>query len=136
MQQASKPVGCFICLGPHRAKDFPRREKLSALQNTKKEDSDSDDSSPQLNPLQVLTTLHTPMFFYQLMYVLVHLNGICVKAMIDTGAAHSFLARSVAAKLNMRIKLHASVIIPLNGMDQWVDGVIRAVPIQIAVWKG
>ena len=61
------------------------------------------------------------MFFYQLMYVFIHLNEIGVKAMIDTGATHSCLASSVAAKLNIRIEPHASVIIPLNGMDQWVD---------------
>ena len=63
VHQASKPVGCFICQRPHQSKDCPRREKLSTLQNTKEEDSDLDDSSPQLNPLQVVTTLHTPMFF-------------------------------------------------------------------------
>ena len=94
-----------------------RREKLSALKNTKEEDSDSDDSSPQLNPLQVVITLHTPTFFNQLMYVFVHLKGIGVRAMIDMGATHSCLASLVAAKLNMRIKPHASVIIPLNAIN-------------------
>ena len=125
VQQASKPVGCFICQGPHRAKDCPRKEKLSALHNTKEEDSDSDDSSPQLNPLQVVTALHTPMFFYQLMYVFVHLNGISVKAMIDMSVTYSCLASSVATKLNMRVEPHASETIPLNGMNQQVDGFIH-----------
>ena len=30
VQQSSKWVGCFICPGPHRAKDCPKREKVSA----------------------------------------------------------------------------------------------------------
>ena len=47
----------------HRAKDCPRREKLSALQNTKEEDLDSNDLSPQLHHLQMVTTLDTPIFF-------------------------------------------------------------------------
>ena len=64
VQQTSKPVGCFICQGPHQAKDYPIREKLSSLQNTKEDDSYSDDSSPQLIPLQVVTTLHTSTFFF------------------------------------------------------------------------
>ena len=63
VQQTSKPVECFICQGSHRVKDCPRREKLSALQNTKEDDLDSDNPSPQLNPLQVVTTLYTPTFF-------------------------------------------------------------------------
>ena len=65
------------------------------------------------------------------MYVFVHLNGIGVKPMVDMGATHSFLARLVATKLNLRIEPHASVIIPLNGTDQQVDGVICVVPIHI-----
>ena len=61
MQQASKPVWCFICQGPHQAKDYLRREKLSSLHNIKEDDSNSDDPLPQLNPLQVVTTFHTQM---------------------------------------------------------------------------
>ena len=30
-QQTSKPSGCFIFQGPHRARDCPRRENVSAL---------------------------------------------------------------------------------------------------------
>ena len=70
------------------------------------------------------------------MYVFVHLNGIGVKGMIDTGVTRSCLASSVAAKLNLRIELHANVIIPLNGMDQRVDGLIQVVLIQMRAWSG
>ena len=30
VQQTSKPIGCFICQGPHRVRDCPRRAKSSA----------------------------------------------------------------------------------------------------------
>ena len=36
-QQTSKPSGCFICQGPHRARDCPRRENVSALQTVRRE---------------------------------------------------------------------------------------------------
>ena len=65
------------------------------------------------------------------MYVLVHFNEIGVKAMVDMGATHSCLASTVGARLNMRVEPHANVIIPLNGINQWVDVIVRAVPIQI-----
>ena len=52
-QQTSKPIWCFIFQGPHRARDCPRRENVFALQTERKEekDSDSNDSTPQLNPV-------------------------------------------------------------------------------------
>ena len=78
-------------------------EKLFSLHNTKEDDSNLDDPSLELNPLRVVTTLHIPTFFYQLMYVFVHLNRIGVKAMVDTCATHSCLVSSVATKLNLKI---------------------------------
>ena len=72
-QQTSKPSGCFIFQGPHRARDCPRRENVSALQTARNEeqDSDSDDSIPQLNPLQLVNTFHKPNLVNKLMYVIV-----------------------------------------------------------------
>ena len=86
-QQTSKPIRCFICQGPHRARDCPRRENVSTLQTARKEeqDSDSDNSTPQLNPLQLVNTFHKPNLINKLMYVLVQVNGAVVRAMVDIG---------------------------------------------------
>lgn len=45
--------GCFICKGPHRARDCPRKEKaLSALTAKESDDEDSDtETSIRVNPL-------------------------------------------------------------------------------------
>ena len=110
----------FSSLNPYPVGEQTPSPSLQAIPftfHTKEDDSYSNDLSPQLNPLQVVTTLHTPTFFYQLMYVFVHLNGISVKGMVDMGATHICLATSMAANLNLRIEPHASVIIPLNGTD-------------------
>ena len=98
-QQTSKPIGCFICQGPYRARDCPRRENMSALQTTKKEeqDSDSDDSTPQLNSLQVVNTFHKPNLINKLMYVLVQVNRAIVWAMVDTRATECCLSSNIAA---------------------------------------
>ena len=71
---------------PHRARDCPRREILSALQTARKEeqDSDLDGSTCQLNPLQLVNTFHKPNLVNKLMYVLVQVNGTVVRAMVDT----------------------------------------------------
>ena len=51
MQQTTRPMGCFICNGPYRAKDCPKREKLSALV-TADDKANTDSNSPsRVNPL-------------------------------------------------------------------------------------
>ena len=70
------------------------------------------------------------------MYVLVHVNNIGVKAMVDTSVTHSFLASKLAARLNMRVEAHASVIITLKGKEQQVNDIAKAIPLQMGAWSG
>ena len=103
-QQTSKPFGCFICQGPHRARDFHRRENVSALQTGRKEEQDSysDDSTSQLNPLQLVNTFHKPNLINKLMYVLVQVHGEVVRAMVDIGATECCLSSSIAAAVALQ----------------------------------
>ena len=51
-QPPNKPTGCYICSGPYRARDIPRREKLSALvTEDDKANSDFDEGPSRVNPL-------------------------------------------------------------------------------------
>ena len=45
---------CFICNGPHRAKNCTKKEKLNAIMA---EDADLSDEPTQVNPLQLLNTI-------------------------------------------------------------------------------
>lgn len=57
-KQQAKSIGCFICDGPHRARNYLKREKLSAL--VKDSTSGEDDSAAHalVNPIQLcLNTL-------------------------------------------------------------------------------
>ena len=77
VQQTTRMIGCFICNGPHRAKDCPKREKLSALVTTDdKGDSDSE-TAPRVNPLQLLNMINgeTPVQ-KSLMHVHAVVNGV------------------------------------------------------------
>ena len=51
VQQTTRPVGCFICNGSHRAKDCPKREKLSALVTANDKVSTDSDSPSRVNLL-------------------------------------------------------------------------------------
>ena len=54
----NRPTGCFICTGPHRARDCPKHEKLSALViGDDKVNSDSDEGPSRVNPLQLLNVI-------------------------------------------------------------------------------
>ena len=129
-RQTSKPIRCFICQGPYQDRDYPRKENVSTLQTARKEeqDSDLDDSTPQLNPLQVVTTFHKPNLINKLIYVLVQVNGAIVRAMVDTGATECCLSSSIVVPVGLTMEPYVSVVIPLNGEDHKVNGMARAVP--------
>ena len=111
---------------------------MSALQIVRNEerDSDLDDSTPQLNPLQVVNTFLKPNLINKLMYVLVKVNGAFVRAMVDTGLTECCLSISIAAAVGLIVEPYASVVIPLNGKDHRVDGMARAVPFRMGDWTG
>ena len=109
---------------------------MSALQTTRKEeqDSDSDDLTPQLNPLQVVTTFHKPNLINKFMYVLIQVNGAIVRARVDTWATECCLSSSIVAAVGLKVEPYASVVIPLNGEDHRVDGMERAIPFLMGDW--
>ena len=50
---SSNSGGCFLCGGPHRVRDCPKKEKLSALvaDHPRGGDDEADEVMPRLNPL-------------------------------------------------------------------------------------
>ena len=85
MQLLTRPSGCFICNGPQRARDCPKRGKLTALVSKEdKEDSDSDGPS-RVNPLQLLNVIRGQLAASKsLMFVLAWVNEVRVKVMVDS----------------------------------------------------
>ena len=98
--------------------------------------ADSDDSTPLLNPLQVVTTFHKPNLINKLMYVLIQVNGAVVRAMVDIGEIECCLSSSITTTVGLTMEPYASVVIPLNGEDHRVDGMTRAVPFRMGDWIG
>ena len=134
VQQTSKWVGCFICRGPHQAKECPKREKVSALQLDK--DSEIGSMETRLNPIQMVNTILNSNSIFELMYVVVQANGIGVKELVDTGATHTCVASEVAASLGLEIEAYDSVVTSLNGRDHWVDEIIRSCSMEMGDWVG
>ena len=66
--QTTRLSGCFICDGPHRARDCPKKEKLNALMADDGEDSGAEVPT-RANPLQLLNAMRAESTHRGLMYV-------------------------------------------------------------------
>ena len=137
VQQTTRPVGCFICNGPHRAKDCPKREKLSAFVTADDKASTNSNSPSRVNLLQLLNTISGENHPQKtLMHVQVLLNGIRVKAMVDNGATHNFVATSEASRLDLKLVDDDSRIKAVNSKAQRIQGIAKDVLLQVSEWKG
>ncbi|GAV91716.1 gag-asp_proteas domain-containing protein [Cephalotus follicularis] len=120
---------CFICDGPHRARDCPKREKLNAFvaQDDSGADSDSDVSA-RVAPIQLVSALRAipPS---DLMYVRLMIKGQQVAATTDTGATHSFLEERIVHRLDLKVDMHTSRIKKMNSQAQAVTGMAHSVKI-------
>ena len=135
---SKKPTGCFIYSAPHRARECPKREKLSALvTGVDKANSDSDEGPSRVNPLQLLNVICgqtiAPKFP---MFVETFVNGVRVKAMVDSGATHNFVATRESARLGLNLEKDTSQIKAMNSKAQKIQGVVMNVPLQVGKWKG
>ena len=70
------------------------------------------------------------------MHVQVLLNGIRVKAMVDSGATHNFVATSEASSLNLKLVKDDSPIKAVNSKAQKIQGIAKDVLLQVGEWKG
>ncbi|KAH7573343.1 hypothetical protein JRO89_XS03G0123000 [Xanthoceras sorbifolium] len=100
----SKNSGCFICSGPHRARDCPMRERVSALVSQEVETSDSDADVVRANCIQLLNTIRVvKQPIYDLMQVQVQVNRKYVRALLDTGADSNYLAQHMVDRLGLTL---------------------------------
>ena len=137
VQQTMRPVGCFIFNGPHRAKDCPKREKLNALVTANDKASTNSDSPSRVNPLQLLNVIGGETQQQKtLMPVQVSINEIRVKAIVDSGATHNFVATSEASRLGLKFIDDDSRIKAVNSKGQRIQGIAKDVLLQVGEWKG
>ena len=136
VQRTTIPMGCFICNGPHQAKDCPKREKLSSLVIANDKASIDSASPSRVNPLQLFNAIsgeNQPQ--KTLMHVQVLINGIRVKAMVDNGATHNFVATSEASRLDLKLVDDDSRIKVVNSKAQRIQSIAKDVLLQVDEWK-
>ena len=120
-------TNCFLCDGPHWARECPKRKALNALieRETEQEGDDAHMGSMQLlNALKVKTAKEQPES-KGLMYVQAEVNGMSTKAMIDTGATHNFVSEEEERRLKLQTSKEAGWLKAVNSAAKPSQGVAR-----------
>ncbi|RVW70978.1 putative disease resistance RPP13-like protein 1 [Vitis vinifera] len=137
VQQTTRRTRCFMCNGSHRARDYPKREKLSALVTVDNKGDSNSETPPRVNPLQFLNVINGETLVQKsLMHVHAVVNGVQVKALVDSGATHNFVATRKATRLGLNLEEDTSRIKAVNSKAQKIQGVAKNVLMQIGDWKG
>ncbi|GAV91451.1 gag-asp_proteas domain-containing protein [Cephalotus follicularis] len=127
---------CFICEGPHRARDCPRRGSLNVMMARGENEGNADLEAPtRVAPLQLINVLRAvpPS---GLLYVNMRVQGHQVLAIVDTRATHSFLVERMVNQLSLKVDKHGSRIKAINSQAQAVAGMSHGVQISMGEWAG
>lgn len=135
-KQAKRTSGCFICDGPHRAKDCPKRERVSAIV-AEMGNSSSDSTPPHLSSLQLLNAITVEKDTSQkgLLYAMVKVNGREVLAMLDTGATNNFVAEKEAKRLGLKTVQNSFKLKAVNSEARPTQGTAM-VDLKVGEWEG
>ena len=133
--QATKPSGCYICDGPHRATNCPKKEKLNAIIAEDGVNSGSEVPT-RANPLQLLNVIRAEATLKGLMYVELLTGGQKIMALIDSKATHNFILTRETAKLELKLTKDDSKLKVVNSQAQETHGLAKNAAIQMGDWKG
>ena len=100
--QTTRPSGCYICDGPHRARDYPKKEKLNAIMAKDGEENEAE-VLIRANPFQLLNSIRAKVTHKGLMYVELLTGGQKIMALVDSGATHNFVSIKEATKLGLKL---------------------------------
>ncbi|KAF5806142.1 putative transcription factor interactor and regulator CCHC(Zn) family [Helianthus annuus] len=148
--------GCFLCDGPHDARDCPKKARLTALIKTGDDEPDETEEvrlgAMQLQVLNALTQLTgKPLEMAKqtnpttiegntkrqgLRFVSIEIKGETLKALVDTGASHNIMSLSEAKRLGLRITPQEGWIKAADGEPILIEGIAWGVKAKIGEWAG
>ena len=130
---------CFICDGPHWARECPKRKSLSAMVASELSQAEGSDKGggAQVGSLKLLGTLQTAKTQTKgLLHIDAVINGKPTKALVDTGASHNFISIGEARRLELRVSGGGGSIKAVNSPAQPIQGVARQVDASLGAWAG
>nr|TKR74271.1 hypothetical protein D5086_0000296720 [Populus alba] len=159
-RDSNKPnAGCFICGGPHYARECPKKERLNAILVG---DSEQEEIVTHINPMRVLNCLVAEMqdsvaesslvetdlaqidvlqqgksgAVDTLMYVKIRVNDREIVAMLDSGATNTFVADRLVTQLGLRLSNIQTSMKAVNAKAQRILGMAYGVSVVLDKWQG
>ena len=131
-----KPLECFICDGPHMARECPSRGKLAAM--VIQGDTEEAARHQNMSAVRLLgavgakaeTSRKGPMFAE------IRLKGQPFQALVDTGASDIMITKEVAAKMEFAMERAHGTMKAVNSVPKPLVGTVKRVPVQLGEWTG
>ncbi|GKD50534.1 putative retrotransposon gag domain, aspartic peptidase domain protein [Tanacetum coccineum] len=138
LKTSYKSGGCFICDGPHRARDCPKKASLNGLSAHEDEEASDGGSMGSIRILNAIKAkTEVPKVVGKgLQYVEATINGVKVRALVDSGATHNFVADDEAKRLGINATKGSGTIKAVNSPAKAIHGVAKDVRAKIGEWEG
>ena len=133
--QATKPSGCYIYDGPHRARDCPKKKKLNAIIVEDGENNGSE-APARANPLRLLNAIRVEATHKGLMYIKSLTGGQKIVTLVGTRATHNFISKRETARPELKFAKDDIKLKAVNSQAQETHGLAKNVVIQMGDWKG
>ncbi|OMO77547.1 reverse transcriptase [Corchorus capsularis] len=129
-----RPLACFLCEGPHRVRDCPKRSKLSAIA---REEQQPEKEKEILKLGSILLSVEPKRRRKKgLMFVDIEVADHKVNALVDTGASDLFVSEGGAKKLGLKVDKGQGWIKTMNSKEVPTMGVAQGLELKLGAWSG
>ncbi|GJY15250.1 putative nucleotidyltransferase, ribonuclease H [Tanacetum coccineum] len=138
LKTSYKSGGCFICDRLHRARDYPKKASLNGLLAHEDEEASDGGSMGSIRILNAIkANTEVPKVVGKgLQYVEATINGVKVRALVDSGTTHNFVADDEAKRLGINTTKGSGTIKAVNSLANAIHGVSKDVWAKIGEWEG
>ncbi|KAA0034110.1 uncharacterized protein E6C27_scaffold65G001000 [Cucumis melo var. makuwa] len=151
-----RPLSCFICQGPHLARECPNKVDFHVFQASLIADSDDKSNRAEdkadlvdggektrIGAIKYMSSLqkksgerHVPTKG-GLMYVDTWINQRETKStMVDSGATHNFITEAEARRLGLRWERDSEKMKAMNSTALPIVGLVKQTTIKLGGWRG